>query len=109
MMKTFPGRIRVQSSTVLADACTIRSARNLAISFGTWGTALVMLNGNIRNLYMPENMRTPLMHGPDGLPCTTFAFPGYDGHTMRTMARFTAMTEFPSSKVCTSCFLKCAE
>merc|ERR1712025_398969 len=77
MMKTFPGRIKIQSGTVLEDACTIRSARNLAISFGTWGTALVMLNDNIRNLYMPESMRTPLMHGPDGLPCTTFAFPGY--------------------------------
>lgn len=53
LQASFPGRIRVQARSVAEDACTVASAQNLAISFGTWGPALSRLNANLRNLYVP--------------------------------------------------------
>jgi len=50
---SFPNRVRVQSRSVTEDACTVASARHLAISFGTWGPALSRLNSELRSLHVP--------------------------------------------------------
>lgn len=53
MLDTFPGRIAVHSRSVTEDACTMISAKHLAIAFGTWGPALSRLNTNLVDLYVP--------------------------------------------------------
>jgi len=53
MLDTFPGKIEVHSRSVAEDACTMISAKHLAIAFGTWGPALSRLNTNLMDLYVP--------------------------------------------------------
>jgi len=53
MLDTFPGNIEVHSRSVTEDACTMISAKHLAIAFGTWGPALSRLNTNLMDLYVP--------------------------------------------------------
>merc|ERR1719456_1258306 len=53
VQEAFPGRIRLRSSTVREDACVMIHARNLALSYGTWGPTLSRLNRRLYSLHVP--------------------------------------------------------
>lgn len=51
--KTSTARIKVQSTRVAKDACTMVLAQHLAIGFGTWGVQLARLNRHLLGLHVP--------------------------------------------------------
>merc|ERR1712217_337866 len=53
VQKKFPTRTHVQSGSLLQDACTIISASNVALAFGTFASTLSRLNPGLLNLYAP--------------------------------------------------------
>merc|ERR1711879_1140510 len=53
MKKMHPAVVEVQSRSFSEDACAILQAHNLAISFGTFGPALVGWSPKLRHLHVP--------------------------------------------------------
>mmetsp|Transcript_37822 Transcript_37822/g.102350 ORF Transcript_37822/g.102350 Transcript_37822/m.102350 type:complete len:389 (-) Transcript_37822:106-1272(-) len=119
LQAAFPGRVRVQSASVAEDACTVASAQNVAISFGTWGPSLSRLNVNLRNLYVPfgEDGVTAEEYGgslgrmarhwfhqavyEDGMPYQqhVYSFPGFHCEWAGRSDHFSKLLRYDESRV----------
>lgn len=54
MQSAFPNRIKVQSRSVIEDACVIATAQNLAVAgFSSFDVGLTRLNVNLKHLFVP--------------------------------------------------------
>mmetsp|Transcript_46654 Transcript_46654/g.107804 ORF Transcript_46654/g.107804 Transcript_46654/m.107804 type:complete len:381 (-) Transcript_46654:73-1215(-) len=119
LRKAFPGRVTVQSRSVTEDACTMASAPNVAISFGTWGPALSRLNRHLTNLYVPfgEDGVTPDEYGgslarmakhwfhqafdEDGMPYSQhlYSFPGFRCAWRSRLDHFASMVQYSEARI----------
>lgn len=81
MLDRYPNKIKVQSTSVRADACTIAGAHNLAIAHGTWGAQLQKLNTRLAHLFVPDigNQIQRSVAFDGGLPYVQhmYHFPGF--------------------------------